>query len=176
MSLVKPLSFWINQQLRMQLKTYEVQNILVLAGIKDSVVFQTFRLADRIWETCSEQFCHENWHRWVDSLPEELTEYRDGLKCPVWLPDVFDCDNHSIGTIQHAQIGNAKKAVQTGNRGGLLYGILFYEAASQNITGPHSINWLIDHDHLLKFFEPYNNRIIELTEEERQSVWFGLAA
>lgn len=160
----------------MKLSSLQVMGIIEGANI-DS---RKFQLADRDWHTCSESFCHGNWSAWLQSLPNELKEYRNSIQLPKWIAECFDCDNHSIGTFQHAQVGNALKEVRTAEkRGGLLYGILFYHAVAKpenGRQGGHAINWFIDHEGKLRFFESAEDRVIELYEEERRSAWFGFAA
>ena len=162
----------------------DVRRALVLSGLSSDVVKNKFQLVDRNWNLCSERFCLDNWRNWMAHLPEELKEVRNinghDICVPRWFNDCFDCDNHCTGTLYHAQLTNAHTRATSGKkRGGILYGMLFYDAVPKegNLrSGPHAINWFINYRRRLRFFESAEGRVIELTQEEIDSIWFGVAA
>lgn len=162
----------------------ELIDILSRAGL----LAWSWQLPDESYETCSLDFVLRNFAAWLDARPFQLVQFREaaGVKIrdrPLWLKEAGDCENLAIGTMAWAQVGNAMKAVANGGgaRGGLAYGVLFYNAGPARagnffVAGGHAINWFVDHDGNLHFFEPGMGREVELTSEERNAVWFGIAA
>lgn len=147
-----------------------------------------WQLPDVSYETVSAEWVGKNWTAWLNARPLELAVFGDmgggklGRVRPLWLAESTDCDNLAIGTVAHAQVGNALSAQHTRlARGGLAYGFLFYSAGPARdgnfqVAGGHAINWFVDHDRQMRFFEPGMGRMVDLNETERTSAWFGLAA
>lgn len=146
-----------------------------------------WQLPDISYEPCSLNFVLENYNAWLEARPVELVTFRDaaGVRIrhrPRWLEEVGDCDNLALGTMMWAQVGNALKSVKTAQRrGGLAYGVLFYAAGPArpenfNIEGGHAINWFVDYDGKLRFFEPGTGVEVDLNTTERSATWFGIAA
>lgn len=166
----------------MNITRQQLRDIIQAAGLP--VGF--WQLPDDSYETVSAEWAGENWSAWLDARPEELVLFSDrGGKriryAPKWTREVSDCDNLAIGTLAHAQVGNAlASARQNITRGGLAYGILFYFAAPRPEAGftggGHAINWFIDHSLAVNFFEPATGLCVPLTPAEKQSGFFGLAA
>lgn len=141
---------------------------------------------DEQLETVSGDWVRENWLAWLDARPDELViwEVVYGVRMrvrPRWIAEVSDCDNLALGVVAHAQVGNALAAVHTGAaRGGLAFGVLFYQAGparpgNYGVAGGHAINWYVEHSGALSFWEPGVGHNVELTPEEKASVWFALA-
>lgn len=167
----------------MSMTQSELQNILTAAGLP-AVLWQ---LPDLTFEPCSSDFVGLNWEAWLDARPAELVVFGEvsGKRVrlrPLWLEESDDCDNLAIGTMAWAQVGNARKAKLTGQpRGGLAYGFLFYQAGparanNYNVSGGHAINWFVDYDNHVNFFEPGMGQLVELNTTERSTAWFGLAS
>lgn len=146
-----------------------------------------WQFPDENYGTVSAEWVLENWSAWLDARPAQLVVWRDAggkrvRERPLWLEEMSDCDNLALGTVTHAQVGNALAGQRTRlPRGGVAYGFLFYTAGPArpenfNVSGGHAINWFVDHERRLRFFEPGVGRIVELNAEERGSAWFGLAA
>lgn len=168
---------------QMNITQKQVRDILVAAKIPGWL----WQLPDDNYETVSEDWVRDNWSAWLDARPAELVIFRDaGGKSvrdrPVWIAECDDCDNLAIGSVAHAQVGNALAAKATGAaRGGLAYGFLFYVAnparpENFGVFGPHSIQWFIDHSLTLRFFEPGVGQVVEPLDAERSTACFGLAA
>lgn len=161
----------------------DLRQILSAAGLP-AVLWQ---LPDVSYETVSPAWVLENWSAWLNARPAELVTFRDagGKRMrdrPLWKAEVSDCDNLAIGTVAHAQVGNALSSrIATEPRGGLAYGFLFYTAGparpeNYNIAGGHAINWFVGHDRAVGFFEPGAGSLVDLNTTERSMSWFGLAA
>lgn len=146
-----------------------------------------WQLPDASYETVSADWVIENWRAWLDARPIELCVCRDvGGKSvrerPLWIADVSDCDNLALGLTTHGHVGNATFARRIGQpRGGLAFGCLHYTAsparpANFNIEGGHAINWFVDHEGNVRFFEPGVGQLVDLNAKERGDAWFGYAA
>lgn len=164
--------------------TYQELRDLIMA---EGVPAFSWQFPDTTYETVSVSWVAENWSAWLQARPGELCVFADaGGKAirsrPLWIEDCSDCDNLALGTVAHAQVGNALSGQRTRlPRGGLAYGFLFYTAGPAReenfrVEGGHSINWFVDHGRVVRFFEPGMGRIVELNPTERSSAWFGLAA
>lgn len=147
----------------------------------------TWVLPDISYEPVTRQFVLNNWDAWLAARPPELLRVRQigGGKTalePLWERESGDCDNLALGTMVHAQVGNALAAVlRRKPRGGLAYGVLFYMAGparpeNYGIAGGHAINWQITPRDEVLFFEPAAGAFVTLSQQERSSAWFGLAA
>ncbi|MBI5689287.1 MAG: hypothetical protein HZC55_04260 [Verrucomicrobia bacterium] len=161
----------------------ELRNLLTAAGLPALL----WQLPDLTYEPCSADFVRSNYSAWLEARPDELVIFADAggkrvRQRPLWQTDSSDCDNLAIGTMAWAQTGNARKAKLTGVvRGGLAYGFLFYQAGPArpenfSVSGGHSINWFVDYDNSVNFFEPGMGQLVDLNTQERSSSWFGLAA
>lgn len=161
----------------------ELRTKLLGAGLSATL----WQLPDDSYEPCSIEFVLANWQAWLDSRPAELCLFEDVAgksirTAPRWVANAGDCDNLGLGTMAWADCGNALKAVQTSTaRGGLAYGVMFYDAAPArpdnfNVSGPHCINWFVDQAGWVRFFEPGQGKEVYPTAIERASAWFGLAA
>jgi hypothetical protein len=154
-----------------------VRQLLIKTGLTASL----WQLVDLSYETVSADWVRANWQAWLDARPSELVVWEDAAgkrirARPLWLVDSDDCDNLALGLMAHADVGNALLAQLTHtDRGGLAFGVLFY-TAEQRVVGGHAINWFIDHDQHVVFFEPGTGEIVDLNPKERSSAWFGLAA
>ncbi|MBI5768727.1 MAG: hypothetical protein HZA93_13095 [Verrucomicrobia bacterium] len=161
----------------------DLRQILTAAGLP-AVLWQ---LPDVSYDPCSSDFVGRNFEAWLESRPAELVVFGDagGKRVrlrPLWEAESSDCDNLAIGTMAWAQVGNARKAKLTGvARGGLAYGFLFYQAGPARpenfqVAGGHAINWFVDYESRVNFFEPGMGQLVDLTTNERSTSWFGLAA
>lgn len=167
----------------MNMNPLDLQALLGAQGLPS----YTWQLPDATYETASANWCLENWAAWLEARPGELCVFGEvmGKRVrvrPLWIADVCDCDNLAIGTVAHAQVGNALSGQRYRlPRGGLAFGFLFYSAGPAraenfHVEGGHAINWLVDHERVLRFFEPGTGTFVELNPTERSSAWFGLAA
>lgn len=167
----------------MSLLKSELKKLIGLANIPA----YSWQLPDTVYETVSELWVGENWTWWLESRAPELVQWgeRAGKRVrigPIWFPNSRDCENLAFGTTAHGMEGNAISAVKTGKPlGGLAYGFMIYIAGPArpenfNASGGHSINWFVDHDLKLRFFEPGVGKFVELNSAERNSAWFGFAA
>lgn len=156
----------------------DLRALLFDAGIPAAL---NWPLPDANYETVSTAWAEENWNAWLIARPRPLLVLKDiggGKKAfrPRWLTESGDCDNLALGVMVHAHVGNALASVKRKTeRGGLAFGVLFYTAEKFGNAG-HAINWLVDHDKAVRFFEPGDGTFLELTEAERRSAWFGIAA
>lgn len=161
----------------------DLRNLLTAAGLP-AVLWQ---LPDVSYEPCDTDFVGKNFDAWLEARPAELVVFGEagGKRVrlrPLWEAESGDCDNLAVGTMAWAQVGNARKAKLTGiARGGLAYGFLFYQAgparpANFSVAGGHAINWFVDYDNRVKFFEPGVGQLVDLNTAERASAWFGLAS
>lgn len=152
-------------------------NVLVAGGLKVSLV----GLADEFYAPVSPGWVLRNYEAWLAARPLPLTrtvQLGGGVtrRMPLWSAEASDCDNLALGLMVHGQVGNALAAVkQTTPRGGLAFGVVFY-TATQRVRGGHAINWFVDHDGQLMFFEPGTGDFVTLTTGERASAVFALAA
>lgn len=160
-----------------------LRDLLTAAGLPA----YSWQFPDVSYETVSADAVLDNWNAWLESRPAALVMFRDAggksvRERPLWIAEVSDCDNLALGTVAHFQVGNALRARRTGEqRGGLAYGFLFYTAGPARpenfgVLGGHSINWFVDHDSTVKFFEPGVGVVVDLNPTERSGAWFGLAA
>ena len=156
----------------------QLRELLSQAGIP----IMAWMLPDETYEPCSLGFVEQNWDAWMAGRPLEMV-MRDGAQrlIPRWLEESGDCDNLALGTMAWADQGNALAAFKRGTpRGGLAYGMLCYvaeqRAGNYGVVGGHAINWFVDYDNKVRFFEPGIGREVELTTTERDTAWFGLAA
>lgn len=167
----------------MSLTYQELRDLLTLEGLPAFA----WQFPDETYETVSAEWVIENWSAWLDARPGELVVFRDAggkrvRERPLWIADVCDCDNLAIGTLGHAQVGNALAGQRNRlPRGGLAYGVLFYTAAPAReenfrIEGGHAINWFVNHERAVRFFEPGMGAHVDLNPKERSSAWFGIAA
>jgi hypothetical protein len=167
----------------MSMTTIELRQILSKAGL---ITADWWTFPDSTYAACSAFFVRANWEAWLASRPTELcvVETIAGKRVrvrPLWVSEAGDCDNLALGTVAWADTGNALKTQQTGQcRGGLAYGALFYSALPArlenfNVAGPHAINWWVDFDQQVRFFEPGQGSEVNLTQTERASAWFGIA-
>lgn len=161
-----------------------LRDVLMGAGLQSAFIWY---LPDDTFEAATRNFVLENWIAWLDARPAELVSSYDCgggrmRRIPRWVKNAGDCDNLAIGTMAWADVGNALAAQRRNQeRGGLAYGVLFYIAGparpeNYNVAGGHAINWLVDPSEQVHFFEPGMGEFVELTQQERDSVWFGLAA
>lgn len=154
----------------------DLRALLAAAGLP---VF-TWQFPDAAYETVSAGWMDDNWQAWLDARPAELCVMGDagGKRVrvrPLWLADAGDCDNLALGLMAHADVGNALASIRTGKtRGGLAMGVIFY-VCTQIPAGSHAINWFVDHDGGVNFFEPATGSLLNLSTTERSSAWFGLA-
>lgn len=154
---------------------------LLLVGNGYDHALQTifWHLADHNYEPVSWGWVRANWQAWLQARPLELCHTRNSggkaiRSAPRWLPDSSDCDNLAFGVMVHGQVGNALSAVRGDPRGGLAFGVLFYHPG---IGGDaHALNWWLDHDDSIRTFEPGNGEEVTLSDKERGSAWFGIAA
>lgn len=160
-----------------------LRSLLIQAGLPASL----WQLPDEHYETVSEEFVLENWRAWLDARPSELITRIDvggGKTRPVprWIESAGDCDNLALGTMAHANTGNALASVKRKQtRGGLSYGVQFYMAGPARldnfgVAGGHAINWFVNPMHLVRHFEPGRGEFVTLNTTERSTSWFGLAA
>jgi rare lipoprotein A len=167
----------------MQITDHQLREILQASHLPGYL----WQLADSTYETVSADWVVENWNAWLESRPSELVVFGDAAGKtirlrPLWIAEACDCDDLSIGNVAYAQVGNALSAQKTRlPRGGLAFGFLFYMAGPSRVenfgvSGMHSINWFIDHDSTVRFFEPGVGRAVELLDPERATATFGLAA
>lgn len=158
-----------------------LKSLLLNAGLPAGL----WQLPDKEYEPVSDAFVLKNWAAWVAARPDELTEITTikgyARRCPKWLPESGDCDNLAIGSMAWADTGNALAAEKRKQkRGGLAYGTLFYVAGPARadnfgVSGGHAINWYVRHSLEVMFFEPGVGEIVNLTQVERSSAWFGIA-
>lgn len=161
----------------------DLRLILFNAGIPAS----RWQLPDTGYEPCSAGYVRRNWEAWLDCRPAELVVFGDigGKRVrvrPLWKEECGDCDNLALGTMSWADVGNALTAITLNTaRGGLAYGTLFYVAGPSRpenfqVSGGHAINWFVDYDLTLRFFEPGMGQVVDLNSTERASACFGIAA
>ena len=155
----------------------DLRMTLITAGLPATL----WQLADETFETVSAEWVESNWGAWLEARPRELVQFAGiGGKSvrfrPLWIAEASDCDNLALGVVTHAQVGNALAAQKRGaRRGGLAFGVMFYTAEGF-VRGPHAINWFVDHEQVVRFFEPAVGGFVSLNTAERSSAWFGLAA
>ena len=153
-------------------------NILVGGGLKVPLV----ALADDFYEPVSPGWVLRNYEAWLAARPSQLkgsvqTGSGPWRPVPIWSAEASDCDNLALGLMTHGHVGNALAAA-TGakKRGGLAFGVVFYTSLTGRVRGGHAINWFIDHDGQLMFFEPGSGDFVTLTAGERATATFALAA
>lgn len=162
----------------------QLYNILVAGGLQVTLT----GLADDYYGTVSPAWVLKNYEAWLAARPLELTKtvkLGGGVtrRVALWTAEASDCDNLALGLMVHGQVGNALAAVRAGGQtgaqerhaGGLAFGVVFY-TATQRVRGGHAINWFVDHDGALMFFEPGTGDFVTLTAGERASATFALAA
>jgi hypothetical protein len=177
----------------MTLSAAQLSAIFVAAGVSEYIFYPGagFKLLDRNYETCSEDFILQSYEDCLDSLPPECVTTRQvggGKTVRVMRHtmadgddenEAGDCDDHTLIFWSHCVTGNWKKACRTGiRRGGLCMGPLEYVAIakpSDVLPGGHDRNWFIDHDQKLKFFDPGMASIVTLEPVELQSISGGEA-
>ncbi|MBI5771899.1 MAG: hypothetical protein HZA93_29270 [Verrucomicrobia bacterium] len=162
----------------------DLRNLLTAAGLP-AVLWQ---LPDLAYEPVSMDWVADNHLAWLEARPRELVVFADigGGKTvrqrPLWLAEADDCDNLAIGLMAHGQVGNALAARRaSAGRGGLAFGFLLYQAGparleNYSVEGGHCINWFVDYESRVRFFEPGMGTGVELNTAERASAWFGLAS
>lgn len=148
--------------------------------LREGLPIQLVGLADDDYAPISSGWVLRNYEAWLAARPLALTRRVEigGVPriVPLWHANASDCDNLALGLMVHGQVGNALAALkQTTPRGGLAFGVVFY-TATQRVRGGHAINWFVDHDGRLMFFEPGDGSFVTLTAGERASANFVLAA
>lgn len=161
---------------------YELRLFLLTSGLPAS----QWQLPDDTYETMSAVRLAEIWAAWVDARPVQLNTTRDigggkTVRIPRWFAEAGDCDNLALGLMAWADIGNALAVAKGASSAGLACGVLFYTAGPArsenfNVAGGHAINWFLDHEKNVRFFEPGVGELVDLNTAERSSAWFGLAA
>lgn len=155
-----------------------------LAGVGEDVRDPIFDLLDTSFVTASERWMRDNWGAMVDTLPEELTEWKTvgntRRLCPLYIPERKDCENEAYGLMVHGAVGNAlsyvrdKAAGRNPAEAGLAMGVIHYTAIPrrENLfrAGRHAINWWLDHRTRLRFFEPAEGHPTRLLREEIQKI------
>lgn len=143
----------------------------------------TWNVADNEYTTLSRQWVTDvAWPTWVDSLPKELVESVDlfggkPVRRPKWIPNVFDCDNHTFSfreyVIRCCAVDCVKKGIP---RGGTPMGSLSYIAtpkADNRREGAHDTNIFIEHSGEVLWFEPAEGFVFTPEKVEVISVWEG---
>jgi len=102
-------------------------------------------------------------------------QWLKSLKLTKWVHR-WDCDNFAEAFHLFA-CGYYQQQIES-NSEGIGIGIVHYKAilrAEDNTSGGHAINTLIVNDNnnlQVVFLEPQNGRILNLTQQEKDSIWF----
>jgi len=154
---------------------------LALAGVP----FLGFRWKDESYDPLSPAWVRAAWEAWVASLPLELTWLAPlgGGKTerrPLWLAEVFDCDDHARAFAAFVITACALDAQRTGRtRAGTALGPFDYTAepkAGNRRAGRHCAIWFVDHELSARFFEPADGNALTLSPTEILSITEGEAA
>ena len=122
------------------------------------------------------------WSAWVKSLPAELTTHRDigggkTITVPLWVAEVWDCDNHAWSFWEFVMRCQARWAVTQGKAAaGTAAGTLGYvaEPKAGNVRqGGHDVFWFVDDAGTFRVFEPADGQMVTLTPTETLSVFTG---
>lgn len=156
----------------------QVISALVAAG----VYRPSWRILDDTYTTLDRaQVANEYWPCWVQSLPQRLVEHRDvggkSVALPMWIENVFDCDDHAADFATYVRRCCAVYAVANLiPRGGTPLGTMAYiavEKAGNRRVGGHDTTVFIDHELRVNWFEPADGNFIDPLPIEVASVWEG---
>lgn len=89
-----------------------------------------------------------------------------------------DCDNYAFALRVFASLSHAKtmKAYHKMGRKtyqGISIGVMFYKINGDN-TRRHAINFMVTGDNQLLYIEPQTGKWLQLTQKEKDSVWFAV--
>lgn len=141
-----------------------------------------WRWKDDTYDGLSAPWVRDAWVAWVQSLPEIRTVMMQigGGKTerrPRWVPNIYDCDNHSLSFTDFVVNCCVDDCLTTGRtRGGTALGSIDYTARSSRRVGRHAAIWFSDHEGQIHFFEPADGVEVVLTPAERASITEGFAA
>ena len=160
----------------MLLKSTEVIAVLRGAGIES----RKFSFSDEASHTITATDVYRVRNTLYTSLPPELQDKKTSLggrveNVPLYIAEVYDCDNHAFEMMTFAARVNAVTAVKKPKRakGGILLGTISYHSMGNGRFGPHATNIFINHQRQVKFFEPGDGRIINLSDSEKETIWHG---
>lgn len=149
------------------------------------VPFLAFRWKDNAYDVLSPAWVRAAWEAWVAALPNELTQIvllggGRTERRPLWVAEVFDCDDHARAFAAFVVTSCALDCIRTGRtRAGTALGPFDYTAepkVGNRREGPHCAIWFADYAPTIYFFEPADGNLITLTATERLSITEGEAA
>lgn len=123
------------------------------------------------------------WPAWVQTLPPDLIERVSvgvsgkSIDRPLWLADVFDCDNHTADfksyVIRCCAAYAAKNGIHRGGTSLASFSYMAVEKPGNRRVGGHDTIGFIDHDGRFNWFEPADGSYIDPLPIEIASVWDG---
>lgn len=135
-----------------------------------------WNLDDDRYDGISTAFVRQAFDDWVHSLPMVLRTLRDlgGGKTrvtPAFLPEVFDCDNHTRSFANFIDEASAvDAATRKIARGNPAFGKFNFVLDGGT---PHARNWMIDHGGFVLTFDPGAGDFTTQSESEVASIMGG---
>lgn len=154
------------------------RNDVTLALMRTNLYRGSWVLDDLSFDGMSQAFVEEAWREWVQTLPDELAEMAEvgggkSIRCPRWLPEVFDCDSIARSFAEFVSRCMAVDAVRTNRkRGNAAFGKLNF-SLDGNPAMNHAVNWFIDHDLVARVFDAARCVTRNLTAVEIPTVVCG---
>ena len=154
------------------------RNELIVALITADMYRGQWDLADVLYAPVSPAFVQLAHGAWLDSLPPELLDVRDigggkTVRCVKWVPEVYDCDNHTRSFGRFLSDCMAVDCIKTGNNRGNVAAGNFGFARTPAPNDGHSDNWFVDYAGKAHNFDPGDESMDKLTALQIQTVFQG---
>ena len=151
----------------------------VIASLQAAGLYHgAWTLDDMQYDPVSSSFINQAWMTWVASLPPELKHYASingtiSMFCPMWIAEVYDCDNIAIDFAVYVDRCMAIDAVKNGKKRGNAAIGRFNFLLNCNKDTAHCRNWFIDHDGRAHVFDAGNCALDTQTPEESATCFCG---
>lgn len=135
-------------------------------------------LDDAVYDPVSAAFVTQAWEAWVASLPVELRSMVQvgggkSIAAPLWLSEVFDCDNLAVDFSVFLTRCMAVDAVKLKKPRGNFAGGRFNFFLNGNPATAHCRNWFMDYDGAVHVFDAGNCQLDGMTKAEIESIYAG---
>lgn len=149
---------------------------LVIALINANMYRGQCDLDDIDFSPYSQDFVAAARTQWVRSLPDELTYQQPvgggvTIRTPLWIPEVWDCDNLGRSFGMFLSICMAVDAVRTKTkRGNSAGGIIEFLVTPTDPASGHVINWWCDHEGKIHVIDAASNQIDHLVTAQIETI------
>ena len=149
----------------------------IVAAFEAKGIFKMPLLLEDQYDSVELEFLQECWGIGVQNLPSGLQQLVDigGGKMearPLWVEHVFDCNKIDRWFFSIVEQCQAAVAVHNGTKPNqYAVGPLSYLIGGNPADG-HDINWFLDGNGHVRFFEPQTGEEVTLSDVELKSVFF----